>query len=104
LVDRIIAKDIPEDQKEMVFDKIRDKIERYQYCDVPDSDIEDEVKALNYDNDIDGTKEAALAEGKNAKIDMVLKKPAAMPDMGMVSGSGKAAPIKKGGFFDGFKG
>ena len=90
LVDRIIAKDIPEDQKEVVFDKIRDKIERYQYCDVPDSDIEDEVKALNYDGDIEGTKEAALAEGKNAKIDMTLKKPATMPDMGMVSGSGKA--------------
>ena len=32
-----------------------------------------------------------LEAGKNAKIDMTLKKPATMPDMGMVSGAGKAA-------------
>lgn len=103
LVDRIIAKDIPADQKELVFDKIRDKIERYQYCDVPDSDIDDEVKALNYDADIATAEEAALAEGKNTKIDMTLKKTTAMPDMGSTTGRGSASIKPKGNFFEGFK-
>lgn len=88
LVDRIIAKDLPSDQKEVVFDKIRDKIERFQYCDISDEDIEEEVKALNYDGDIATAEQAALAEGKNAKIDMQLKKPTDMPDMGSMSGKG----------------
>ena len=103
LVDRIIAKDIPEDQKEVIFDKIRDKIERYQYCDVPDSDIDDEVKALNYDEDIAMAEESAMAEGKNAKIDMTLKKTTVMPDMGSTTGRGNAQMKPKGDFFSGFK-
>lgn len=83
LVDRIISNpSIQEEQREIIFDKIRDKIMRYQYCEVPDSDIEDEIKALNYDDDIATAEEAVAAEVKNEKVDMKLKRPTNMPDMG----------------------
>ena len=91
LVDRIISNtEIKEEQREVIFDKIRDKIERYQYCEVPDSDIEDEIKALNYDEDIAIAEESVAAEVRNEKIDMKLKRPTDMPDMGGMSGRGEA--------------
>jgi hypothetical protein len=105
LVDRIISNaEIKEEQREVIFDKIRDKIERYQYCEVPDSDIEDEIKALNYDEDIAIAEESVAAEVRNEKIDMKLKRPTDMPDMGGMSGRGSVQSSKKRtNFFDGFK-
>jgi membrane-associated HD superfamily phosphohydrolase len=82
---------LDEDQKSNVHNGIMEDLENYLTGSIPEKVVEDKVKALNYDNDMESAVKSGFAEGSTAKIKKEKKSlKTEMPDMASNTGSGVA--------------